>query len=60
LKKYFENKIQYFKKAREIVRTEGFKALGAKLGKKALVGIIIFYLIRDVTLYLIIPYLAFK
>jgi len=60
LKQYLQSKIQIYKIARETLKTEGFKALGSKLGKKTLVGIIIYYLIRDITLYLIIPYLAFK
>ena len=60
LKQYLQSKIQIFKTARETLKNEGFKALGTKLGKKVLISIIIYYLIRDITLYIIIPYLVFK
>jgi len=40
-----------------IIKTEGVKAFIKKKGWKFLVAFILFYLIRDVTLYIIIPYL---
>ena len=40
-----------------IIKTEGVKAFVKKKGWKFLVAFILFYLIRDVTLYIIIPYL---
>lgn len=36
------------------------KYLYKKYGWKALVGIFMYYLVRDVTLYIIIPYIAFS
>ena len=41
----------------EIIKTEGVKAFIKKKGWKFLIAFILFYLIRDVTLYIIIPYL---
>ena len=40
-----------------IIKTEGVKAFVKQKGWKFLVAFILFYLIRDVTLYIIIPYL---
>lgn len=40
-----------------IIKNEGVKAFIKQKGWKFLVGFILFYLIRDVTLYIIIPYL---
>ena len=41
----------------DIIKTEGIKAFINKKGWKFLIAFILFYLIRDVTLYIIIPYL---
>ena len=40
-----------------IIKTEGFKSFVKQKGWKFLVAFILFYLVRDVTLYIIIPYL---
>ena len=41
----------------KIIKTEGVKGFVKQKGWKFLVAFILFYLIRDVTLYIIIPYL---
>ncbi|MCK4754140.1 MAG: hypothetical protein V3U02_04290 [Calditrichia bacterium] len=41
----------------EIIKTEGVKAFIKKKGWKFLIAFILFYFVRDVTLYIIIPYL---
>jgi hypothetical protein len=40
-----------------IIRNEGIKAFIKQKGWKFLIAFILFYLVRDVTLYIIIPYL---
>ena len=45
---------------RQVLRDQGMKGLVRRLGWKALLAIIVFYLIRDTILYLIIPYLIAK
>ena len=40
-----------------IIKNEGVKAFVKQKGWKFLIAFILFYLIRDVTLYIIIPYL---
>lgn len=40
-----------------IIKNEGVKAFIQQKGWKFLIAFILFYLIRDVTLYIIIPYL---
>jgi hypothetical protein len=40
----------------QIIKTEGVKSFIKKKGWKFLVAFILFYLIRDVTLYIVIPY----
>lgn len=35
----------------------GFKGLRKRYGWKVFAGIVVYYLIRDITLYIIIPYL---
>jgi hypothetical protein len=40
-----------------IIKNEGVKAFIKQKGWKFLVAFILFYLVRDVTLYIIIPYL---
>ncbi len=44
----------------EIYKERGFKALLKEAGWKVVVGVILFYLIRDVILYIIIPYFIYK
>ncbi len=41
----------------EIIKTEGVKAFIKEKGWKFLIAFILFYFVRDVTLYIIIPYL---
>ena len=40
-----------------IIKNEGVKAFVKQKGWKLFIAFILFYLIRDVTLYIIIPYL---
>ena len=48
------------REARKILRTQGFKALFRRYGWKLIAGIFAYYIVRDVTLYIIIPALAMK
>ena len=49
-----------FKEARQIYREQGFKAVFRRFGWKLVVAIFFYYLIRDVTLYIIIPALIWR
>ncbi len=49
-----------FTEARQIYREKGFKAVFRRFGWKLVVIIFCYYLIRDVTLYILIPYLIWK
>ena len=55
MKKFFIPK--WMSKYTDIYRKEGFKGLLKKGGLKLIIGFIIFYLIRDVILYILIPYM---
>jgi hypothetical protein len=44
-----------FKNARMVLKQEGFKALFRKYGWKLPAAVIAYYLVRDVTLYILIP-----
>ena len=55
MKKIFIPK--WMSKYTDIYRKEGFKGLLKKGGLKLIIGFIIFYLIRDVILYILIPYM---
>jgi hypothetical protein len=39
-------------------RTAGFKGILSTYGIRLLVAFVLFYLVRDVTLYIVLPYLA--
>lgn len=49
-----------FQEARQIYREKGFKAVFRRYGWKLVVIIFFYYLIRDVTLYIIIPALVWR
>ena len=51
---------KWIKKYRQIYRERGFKALLKESGWKVFTLVFIFYLIRDVVLYILIPYLVAK
>ena len=42
----------------QLLREEGFKSFLQKKGWKVVIAFFLFYLIRDVTLYIVIPYFA--
>ena len=46
--------------AKKIVREEGFKSLFRKYGWKLVAAIFVYYLVRDVTLYILLPMLIFQ
>ncbi len=50
----------WVKRYRDIYKERGFKALLKEAGWKVVVGIIVFYLVRDIILYIIIPYLIYR
>lgn len=41
-------------------KDSGFKGVIQKYGWKLVVGVFVYYLIRDVTLYIVIPYLVYQ
>lgn len=43
------------KKAKHILKTQGLRALFTKYGWKLVVGLFCYYLIRDISLYLVLP-----
>ena len=45
-----------FDHVKSTLKTSGFKGLQKKYGWKLFAGVIAYYLIRDITFYLIIPY----
>ena len=45
---------------REQIRQDGVKAFIVKKGWKVFAAFILFYLVRDVTLYIIIPYFVIR
>ncbi len=49
-----------FQEARQIYKEQGFKAVFRRFGWKLVVAIFFYYLIRDVTLYIIIPALVWR
>ena len=48
------------KEIKATFKQSGFRGLHKKYGWKILAGIFGYYLVRDVTLYVIIPYLAWN
>lgn len=44
----------------DIYKEQGFKAAVKAAGWKVILAIFVFYLVRDVTLYILIPYLIAK
>lgn len=49
-----------FSEVRQIYREQGFKAVFKRYGWKLVIGIFCYYLIRDITLYLILPSLVWR
>lgn len=50
-----------FKEARELYKAGGFKAVVHRFGWKVFAAFFIYYLVRDLTLYILLPwYLAQK
>ncbi len=60
MSKYWFQLKSAFKEARQIYREQGFKAVFKRFGWKLVIAIFFYYLIRDVTLYIIIPMLIYK
>ncbi len=48
------------KEARVILKEEGPRALFRRYGWKLVAGVFCYYLIRDVTIYVLLPVLLFK
>lgn len=51
---------KFMRKYIQIWREEGWRAALKAAGWKLIVGIILYYLIRDTILYILIPYLIYK
>lgn len=49
-----------FKDVKQTYKEGGFKALRKKYGWKMFAVIISYYLVRDITLYVVIPYFVIK
>jgi hypothetical protein len=48
------------KEYREVFKEQGFKGLVKKYGRKLVLAVFMYYLIRDSILYILIPYLIAK
>jgi len=48
------------RRVRTVFREEGFRGVVRTYGWKAVAGVFVYYLVRDVTLYIVIPYLAIR
>lgn len=48
------------KSARDVLRKEGLRALFRKYGWKLVAVVVAYYIVRDVTLYILIPTFVFK
>lgn len=55
-----ESKMSTFKMARQILKEEGFKALFRHYGWKLVATVFAYYLVRDLTLYVLLPMFIFK
>ncbi|TFH02147.1 MAG: hypothetical protein E4H13_02940 [Calditrichales bacterium] len=53
-------KPQWLQAWRSQIRQDGVKAFIVKKGWKVFAAFILFYFVRDVTLYIIIPYFVFR
>jgi hypothetical protein len=53
-------KPKWLQEWREIFKKEGFKGLAKQKGKKILIAFVLIYFIRDVILYIILPFLVVK
>ncbi|WP_413291368.1 hypothetical protein [Bdellovibrio sp. HCB337] len=56
-------KMRFMKVLREIKATfkeTGFKGVTQKYGWKLFLAVFVYYLVRDLTLYVLLPYLVFK
>ena len=49
-----------FNNIKMTLKNEGFKGLQKRYGWKVFAGIIAYYLVRDLTIYVVIPYLIIK
>jgi hypothetical protein len=49
---------RWIREATATFRTAGFRGILSTYGIKLLVAFVLFYLVRDVTLYIVLPYLA--
>jgi hypothetical protein len=52
--------IQQAGTAKQILRKEGLRALFQRYGWKLVAGVFCYYLIRDLTLYVLLPFLLLK
>lgn len=53
----FISELNLLKEIKYTFKEGGFKALRKRYGWKIFAGVVAYYLIRDITIYLIIPYL---
>jgi hypothetical protein len=60
MKKLGSQILNTFYEARQIYREKGFKAVFKRYGWKLVIGIFTYYLVRDITLYILIPYFLWK
>jgi len=49
--------LQEARVARQILRTDGIRAVFQKYGWKLFAGLFVYYLVRDMTLYVLVPFL---
>lgn len=52
--------LRFISEWRKSIREHGFRGFLKEKGWKFILGLVLFYLVRDVTLYIILPYLVFN
>jgi hypothetical protein len=58
IQQMIKNWIMWVKEATRVFRKDGFKGLTKAYGWKLVAAFIAFYLIRDITLYILLPWLV--
>jgi hypothetical protein len=53
-------RMNILKEIRATFKESGFKGVSQKYGWKLFLGIFIYYVVRDVTIYIILPYLVYQ
>lgn len=52
--------MKILKEIRATFKESGFKGVSKKYGWKLFLAVFVYYLIRDITIYIVIPYLVYQ